>query len=74
MNLGGFPATLLIMINETLFEERLATLERAVVDLLRCLTGTPVSDDWLKMITGAISDESAFLEALEFGRAHRRLE
>jgi hypothetical protein len=59
------------MLNETVLEQRLATLERAVAELQDRLCVTPASDNWIEKITGSISDEAAFREALEFGRAFR---
>jgi hypothetical protein len=60
------------MFDEALFEKRLAAVEQAVADLQRRLAGTPPARSWLEELTGSISDESAFLEAMEFGRALRR--
>jgi hypothetical protein len=59
------------MIDEVILEKRLATLERAVADLQRRLAGVPVANNWLEKVTGSISDEAAFLQALELGRAFR---
>lgn len=61
-----------VMLDEALLEQRLAALERAVADLQRRLTGVPAPGNWLDKVTGSISDEEAFLEALEFGRAFRQ--
>ncbi|MGV0026374.1 hypothetical protein [Phormidesmis priestleyi] len=60
------------MLNETILEKRLVTLEQAVSDLQRKLESKPNSENWLEKLTGSISDESAFLEALEYGRAFRQ--
>jgi hypothetical protein len=59
------------MLDEAILEQRLANLERAVADLERRVPATPSSGNWLEKVTGSISDEAAFLEALEFGRAFR---
>jgi hypothetical protein len=59
------------MLDEVVLEQRLATLERAVADLQRRLAAAPPSHHWLEKVTGSISDEPAFLEALEYGRALR---
>lgn len=59
------------MSDEAILEQRLAALERAVADLQRRLAGVPVASKWLEKVTGSISDEAAFREALEFGRAFR---
>jgi hypothetical protein len=59
------------MVDEAVLEQRLEALERAVADLQRQLAGVPAPGNWLDKVTGSISDEAAFLEALEFGRALR---
>jgi hypothetical protein len=59
------------MFDEAILEQRLAILERAVADIQRRLAGVPVTSNWLEKVTGSISDEAAFREALEFGRAFR---
>jgi hypothetical protein len=60
------------MLDEALVLRRLATLERAVADLQQRLAAVPASGNWLEKVTGSISDEPAFLEALELGRAFRQ--
>jgi hypothetical protein len=60
------------MLDEHVIEQRLAALERAVVDLQRQFPAHSVSGNWLEKVIGSISDETAFLEALEFGRAFRK--
>jgi hypothetical protein len=60
------------MLDEALLEERLTALERAVADLQRQCAAAAPSGNWLERVTGSISDEPAFLEAREFGRAVRR--
>ena len=50
----------------------MAALERAVAELQRQLAETTASGNWLEKVAGSISDESAFLEALELGRALRQ--
>jgi hypothetical protein len=59
------------MIDEAVLERRLEELERAVADLQQRLAVAPASQNWLDQVTGSISDEPAFLEALEFGRTFR---
>lgn len=59
------------MSNQVTIEQRLATLEQTVADLKRQIIGVPVSSNWLEKITGSISDEAVFLEALEYGRLIR---
>jgi septal ring factor EnvC (AmiA/AmiB activator) len=60
------------MLNETTFEQRLVTLEAAVSDLQQKLEEKPTSKNWLENLIGSISDEAAFREALEYGRAFRQ--
>lgn len=59
------------MLDETVLERRLLTLEQAVVNLQRKVEDKP-SEDWLEKLSGSVSDEAAFLEALEYGRAFRQ--
>ncbi|MCI0462507.1 MAG: hypothetical protein L0Z62_36620 [Gemmataceae bacterium] len=59
------------MLDEAILERRLAALERAVADLQRRLASVPVANNWLEKVTGSISDEAAFREALAFGCAFR---
>jgi hypothetical protein len=60
-----------IMSDEATLEQRLAVVEQTVADLQRRLAGGPPPSDWLEKVVGSITDEAAFLEALEFGRAFR---
>ena len=55
------------MLDETI-EQRLITLEQAVSELQRKINSKPISENWLQKLIGSISDEAAFLEALEYGR------
>jgi hypothetical protein len=59
------------MLDETLLEHRLTTLEQAVSDLQHKVEHKP---NWLDKLIGSISDEEAFLEALGYGRAFRQSE
>jgi hypothetical protein len=59
------------MLDETNVEQRLATLEQTVADLKRRVIDAPISSNWLEQVIGSISDEPAFLEALEYGRSLR---
>ena len=59
------------MLNEAVLEHRLEDLEQAVADLQQRLADATASPNWLARVTGSISDEPAFLEALEFGRTFR---
>lgn len=60
------------MIDTATLERRLINLEQVVFDLQHKFDSTPNSDNWLKSLIGSISDDSAFLEALEYGRAFRQ--
>ncbi|WP_225225710.1 transferase hexapeptide repeat containing protein [Komarekiella delphini-convector] len=60
-----------IMLDEATLERRLATLEQEVSDLKRRTDTNLTSSNWLDKLIGSISDESAFLEALEYGRSFR---
>lgn len=60
-----------IMVDEVLLEQRVADLERMVADLQLRLTAAPDFSNWLVRVTGSISDEPAFLEALAYGRTFR---
>ncbi len=60
------------MLNEKTLEKRLMTLEQAVSDLQHKLESKPASENWLNQLIGSISDEAAFLEALEYGRLFRQ--
>jgi hypothetical protein len=60
------------MLDAVTLEQRLITLEKIVLDLQHKVDSTPNSDNWLEKLIGSISDDSAFLEALEYGRAFRQ--
>jgi hypothetical protein len=60
------------MPESAVLEQRLEIVERAVADLQRRLDATPRVANWLEKVAGSISDEAAFLEALEYGRALRQ--
>jgi hypothetical protein len=59
------------MLNEAILEKRLVTLEQTVADLQHKLESKPPSESWLDKFIGSISDEPAFLEALEYGGLYR---
>lgn len=59
------------MLEEATLEQRLAILENTVDDLKRRFDSIPTSNNWLEKVTGSISDEPAFLEALEYGKSLR---
>jgi hypothetical protein len=57
--------------SKTTLEQRLTAVEREVAELRSQLTlGAPPAD-WLEKITGSVTDEGAFREVLELGRAIR---
>jgi hypothetical protein len=58
------------MSNNLTLEQRLATIEQTVADL-QLQINVSASSNWLDKITGLISDETAFLEALEYGQLLR---
>ncbi len=60
------------MLNETILEKRLVTLEQTVSELQHKLESKPTTENWLDKLIGSISDEAAFLEALESGRISRQ--
>jgi hypothetical protein len=60
------------MLDEATIERRLTALEQALVDVRLGLAGPKPADNWLEIVSGSISDEPAFLEALELGRAIRQ--
>lgn len=59
------------MLDENIVERRLLTLEQAVSELQSKVEGKS-SKNWLEQLIGSISDEEAFLEALEYGRDFRK--
>ncbi|GBO51853.1 hypothetical protein APA_3844 [Pseudanabaena sp. lw0831] len=60
------------MLDTATFEQRLINLEQVVFDLQHKFESNPNSDNWLDSLVGSISDDSAFLESLEYGRAFRQ--
>jgi len=59
------------MLNETTLEQRLATIEHTVADLKLRIDSTPTAQNWLEKVIGSISEEEAFIEALEYGKSLR---
>lgn len=53
-------------------EQRMTALENAVSELQRRLASGSVPPDWLSQVTGSITDEAAFREALQYGREFRQ--
>ncbi|MDJ0659384.1 MAG: transferase hexapeptide repeat containing protein [Crocosphaera sp.] len=60
------------MLNETNLEKRITNIEQAIADLQTKINDQPLSNNWLEKITGSISDDSAFLETLEYGEKWRK--
>ena len=59
------------MTTTTTVDERLSALEQTMATIQRQLATPAPADNWLDKFTGSISDEAAFREALEHGRAFR---
>jgi hypothetical protein len=60
------------MLDKLTLEQRLINLEKEVFDLQHKFESKPSPENWLDRLIGSISDDSAFLEALEYGRAFRQ--
>ena len=60
------------MLDTATLEQRLIILEQVVLNLQHKFESKPSSDNWLERLLGSISDDSAFIEALEYGRAFRQ--
>jgi hypothetical protein len=59
------------MLDQINLETRLTNLEKMVGDLQAQVNKKENTENWLQNLVSSISDESAFLEALEYGRAFR---
>ena len=59
------------MLDQINIETRLTNLEKMVCDLQEQVNKKENTENWLQNLVGSISDESAFLEALEYGRTFR---
>lgn len=59
------------MSTDTTFEQRLATVEKAVHDLQNQLAASQPSSNWLQQVIGSVTDEEAFREILAYGREFR---
>jgi hypothetical protein len=58
--------------NHPTLEERVSSLEAQLLQLTSLLkTDRPVASNWLDRLTGSISNDELFLEALEQGRSIR---
>ena len=62
------------MLDQINIETRLTNLEKMVCDLQEQVNKKENTENWLQNLVGSISDESAFLEALEYGRSFRELD
>lgn len=60
------------MLDTATLEQRLMNLEQVVFDLQHRFENKPSSDNWLEKLIGSISDDAAFMEALEYGRTFRQ--
>ncbi|MEA5618127.1 transferase hexapeptide repeat containing protein [Cronbergia sp. UHCC 0137] len=60
------------MLDTSTLEQRLINLEQVVFDLQHKFDTKPTSENWLERLIGSISDDAAFLKALEYGRAFRQ--
>jgi glycine cleavage system H lipoate-binding protein len=60
------------MLDEATIERRLITLEQTVGELQQKVNSKPINESWLQKLTGSISDEAVFLEALEYGQNFRQ--
>ena len=59
------------MLDEAVLEKRLSSLERAVAEVQEKLRATS-TPNWLERVSGSISDQEAFQQALEYGRVLRQ--
>lgn len=60
------------MLDEVTLEQRLVTLEQTVSQLKQKVESQSSPENGLTQVVGSISDETAFLEALEEGRTFRQ--
>lgn len=60
------------MLDQKNLEQRLVKLEQTVSELQQKVESQPSSKEGLEQLIGSISDEVAFLEALEYGRFFRQ--
>ncbi len=62
------------MLDEVKLEQRLITIEKAISHLQNQMNEPTQPQNWIEKMTGSISDEEAFLEALEYGKIWRETE
>jgi hypothetical protein len=60
------------MLDEMTLEKRLVTLEQTVLELQHRVESEVASENWLEKLIGSVSDEKAFLKALEYGHVFRQ--
>ncbi len=60
------------MITDRPMEDRVAALEKSVADLRQEVQGRTERQNWIRAISGSMTDHEAFDRMLEFGRAWRR--
>ena len=53
-------------------EEKVTDLKQEIVELKQKNIDQPTVTNWMDKLVGSISDEAAFLEALEYGRSVRQ--
>jgi hypothetical protein len=53
-------------------EERLASVEAAIIELRDQRVSQPPAPDWLEQVVGSFQGEPAFEEVLAYGRAIRK--
>ena len=53
-------------------EEKVTDLKQEIVDLKQKNIDQPTVTNWMDKLVGSISDEAAFLEALDYGRSVRQ--
>ncbi len=63
------------MLDEVTLEQRLLTLEQTVSQLKQQVESQSPPENWLTQVVGSISDETAFMEALEHqGKRKKNIE
>jgi hypothetical protein len=60
------------MSKSTTIEQRLTNLEQVVFELQNKIDNSDSCENWLERMVGSISDDAAFLEALEYGKIFRQ--
>jgi hypothetical protein len=60
------------MVDNAILEKRLNKLEKAIDDIQDRLDNRDNANNWLQKLTGSISDEETFIQALEYGYTYRK--